>query len=105
MADPLVSTRLDRRLAREVDVLARRRGQRRSALLRDLIERGLAAARLEDAVAAYRDGHISFGRGAELAGVSVWEFHEALRLRRIGVPRAYTREDMLEDVAQAFGEA
>lgn len=105
MADPLVSTRLDRRLARQLDALARRRGQRRSAVLRDLIERGLAAARLEEAVAAYRDGRISFGKGAEVAGVSVWEFHETLRARGIGVPLTYTRRDLEEDVAQAKGEA
>lgn len=103
--DPLVSTRLGRASARELDRLAKRRGVRRSAVLRDLIERGLRAARLEDAVAAYRDGDVSFGRGAELAGVSVWEFHETLRQRRIPVPRSYTREDVREDVAQALGEA
>lgn len=104
-SDPLVSTRLGRTSARELDHLAKRRGVRRAAVLRDLIEKGLQAARVEDAIAAYRDGEVSFGRGAELAGVSVWAFHEALRQRRIGVPRAYRREDMLEDVAQAFGEA
>lgn len=103
MADPLVSTRLKKKVARQLDALAHRRGQRRSAVLREIIERGLASARLEEAVAAYRDGRISFGKGAEIAEVSIWEFHETLRARGIGVPLTYTREDLELDVAQAKG--
>lgn len=105
MADPLVSTRLNRKVARQLDVLARRKGQRRSAVLREVIERGLAVTRLEDAVSAYKEGRVSYGRAAELSGLSLWEFLDVLRVRRIGVPLTYTLEDVEVDVAQAKGEA
>lgn len=104
MADPLVSTRIDRALARQLDALAKRKGERRAALLRALIERGLRQARLEDAVEAYRESHVSFGRAAELAGVSAWELHEALRARGVAVPRSFGRREAAEDLAQATGE-
>ncbi len=104
MSDPLVSTRVDPELARRLDALAERRGEPRSSVLRELIERGLETSQLEEAITAYRNGRASFGRAVDLAGVSVWEFHQALLERGIGVPRTYTQRHVEEDVAQAKGE-
>lgn len=104
MAEPLVSTRLNRRLARELDHLAAERGQARSALLRDLIEQGLRTARIDDAVEAYREGRVSSWRAAEVAGLSTWEFLDLLKARRVSLPLAYGRAEAEEDLAQATAD-
>lgn len=104
MRAPLVSTRGDPELARRLDALAERRGEPRSSLVPELIERGLQAAQTEEAIRAYRLGRASFGRAVELAGVSVWEFHKALLAEGGSVPRTYSGEDLEEDIAQATGE-
>ena len=44
----------------------------------------------------YREGRVSLGKAAQLAGLSVREF--LYELRRRGIPINYTREEAEEDV-------
>ncbi len=48
------------------------------------------------AIELYREGKVSLGKAAQLAGLSVREF--IYELRRRGIPINYTREEAEEDV-------
>lgn len=48
------------------------------------------------AVELYRDGLISIGKAAEIAGISIWEMLEALAIKKI--PIQYYPEDLKEDI-------
>ncbi len=48
------------------------------------------------AVELYRDGLISIGKAAEIAGISTWEMLEAIASKKI--PIQYYPEDLKEDI-------
>jgi len=48
------------------------------------------------AVELYREGLVSLGKAAEIAGISKWEMMEVLASK--GVPLNYTRKDLEEDI-------
>ncbi len=62
------------------------------------IEREL---RKELALALYQRGVLSLGKAKVLAQMTLWEFEELLRQRRI--PRHYTEADLEEDIRYALG--
>lgn len=57
--------------------------------------------RLELALAVYRDGKLSPGRAAELAGIGRWEFADIAKSRGVATP--YSREMIREDFANGRG--
>lgn len=93
-----VAARLDAHLRRELQALMKHYGLDQSEVVRRAIARGLRELRLQLGLDEFREGRVSLGRGAELAGVSVFEFMDELNRRRIPVAEL-TREDILEDVA------
>jgi predicted HTH domain antitoxin len=64
-------------------------------------EQAEAQLRLELAIALYREGRLPPGRGAEIAGLSRWQFDEVLRQRQVPMP--YTVADLEHDLAYAGG--
>jgi predicted HTH domain antitoxin len=56
------------------------------ALLTDLLQRGLRALHIEQALARYRQGGMSFAAAAEQAGVSLPELARAAYVRNIEPP-------------------
>lgn len=48
------------------------------------------------AIELYREGIVSLGKAAEIAGVSKWEMMEILASK--GIPLQYSEEDLREDV-------
>lgn len=48
------------------------------------------------AVELYRDGLISIGKAAEIAGISTWEVLEIIAIKKI--PIQYYPEDLKEDI-------
>ncbi len=48
------------------------------------------------AVELYRDGLISIGKAAEIAGISIWEMLEVIAIKKI--PIQYYPEDLKEDI-------
>ena len=55
-----------------------------------------AVVRIYLAVELYREGLVSLGKAAEIAGISKWEMMEVLASK--GVPLNYTRRDLEEDI-------
>lgn len=68
----------------------------RSTAVKRLLERGIEDWRVETATRRYRDGEVSMGRAAELAGVSRWRFFDILDDRRIEAN--YTEDDLAADL-------
>ena len=58
--------------------------------------------RCELAAALYAQEILSFGKAAELAGTSRYQFAELVTRR--GIPRHYGQEELAEDLAYGRGE-
>jgi predicted HTH domain antitoxin len=58
--------------------------------------------RCELALALYAQSILSFGKAAELAAVSRYQFADLLTHR--GIPRHYGQEELAEDLAYGRGE-
>jgi len=74
----------------------------RSTAVKRLLERGVEDWRIESAVRRYREGEVSRGRAAELAGVSLWRFQDLLAER--DVESNYTEADLAADIVAARDE-
>lgn len=94
-----ISGRLPADLVRELDQLGKLAGKTRSEILRDVVQRGVAAERLERALEAYRRRRVSLGRASELAGLPVTAFLD--ELRRAGILRDYDADDLRRDLEWA----
>lgn len=68
----------------------------RSTTVKRLLERGIEDWRIETAVRRYREGVLSLGGAADLAGVSVWRFVDVLAER--GIEANYTEADLEADI-------
>ena len=98
----VITLRLPREMLKELDGLAERERKDRSAVIRDLLERGVGEKRVEHAVGLYRSGRVTGWKAAQLAGVSLWRFYEAVRER--GVLLQYSEHDLEADLAALSGE-
>ena len=58
--------------------------------------------RMESAVAVYAQGLLSFGKPAEMANLTCFQFGDLITQR--GIPRHYGPEELAEDLAYANGE-
>ena len=58
--------------------------------------------RCEPGLALYAQGILPFGKAAELAGISRYQFADLVALR--GIPRHYGEEELAEDLAYGRGE-
>lgn len=96
-----VSGRLPEGLVESLDELGERTGRTRSEVLREVVQRGLAEARLERAVDAYRRGEASLGRASEMAGIPITVFLD--ELRAAGILRSYGVDELERDLDWAEG--
>jgi len=76
--------------------LADRERKDRSALIRELLDRGIKGKDIDYAVEAYRKGQATGWRAAQLAGISLWNFYKILNER--GVLIQYSEHDLEEDL-------
>lgn len=96
-----VTARIPEDIYEEIERIRENEHLDRSTAIKRLLERGIADWRLESAITGYRDGSISLGRAAELAGVSLWQFLDTLDDR--GVELQYTDADLEADIDAASG--
>lgn len=93
------SVRLPDDLLEDIAALAADEGVSRSDFLRDAVQRGIAAKRLELAIARYRAGRVSLGRAAEIAALPLTSFLD--EAQRAGVLLKYGPDELAEDLAWA----
>ena len=91
-----ISLRLSREMIRKLRELAEREGKDRSALIREILERGIKERNLEYAVDLYRRGQVTGWKAAQLAGVSLWSFYRILAEK--GILIQYSEQDLDGDL-------
>jgi predicted HTH domain antitoxin len=99
MATIAVSARLTEDEAARIDAMAAAAGMDRSALLKQVIRRGIRDLAFESACRAYRDGAVSLSRAAGLAGIGLRDM--ILRLRQEGLELNYGLGDLQDDLLEA----
>jgi predicted HTH domain antitoxin len=91
-----ISLRLPKKILKKLGELADKEGKDRSALMRELLERGVKEKDLDHAVELYRLGQVTGWRAAQFAGISLWRFYEVLGEK--GVLIQYSERDLEEDL-------
>jgi len=91
-----VTARLPPEMLEEVERLAEREKVDRSELIRRLLASALQQRRVEDALEAYREGAVTLWKAAEMAGKSLREMMNLVKMKRIPVP--YTLDDLRRDI-------
>jgi predicted HTH domain antitoxin len=97
-----IRIKLPRETIKKLGELADKEGKNRSALIRELLERGVKEKNLDDAVELYRRGQITGWRAAQLAEISLWNFYKILDEK--GIPIQYSEHDLEEDLKALTGE-
>jgi predicted HTH domain antitoxin len=100
MENAVVTTvRLEQKLLKELDALAEEENTDRTTIMKQALLSGLREMKLRYALQLYQEGKISVGKAKELSGITLWEFLEALKSRKIGFR---TDESDLERQLKAF---
>ncbi|MBI2107846.1 UPF0175 family protein [Candidatus Woesearchaeota archaeon] len=96
-----ISTRLQKKEAREIEKFAKSEDLDKSTFVKRLINRSLQEYKVEHAFKLYREGKVSLWKAAELADKSLWEM--------IGLMKKYdvylncTADDLREDLLTIKG--
>ncbi len=99
MTEVAVSTRISRETKALVEALMREERLDRSAALRKLLHLGADEYRRRKALEALAAGKASFGEAAEIAGLTLWEFRELVKERKIH----WVAGAVVEDVRKGLG--
>jgi len=91
-----VATRIGDDTLRDLEEMEREEKLDRATALRKLISMGLGQWKLQRAIRLYSEGRVTAWKAAEMAGLTLYEFLDELRVRRI--PAQYTLEDLEEDL-------
>ncbi len=91
-----VATRVEEDTLKDLEEMEREEKLDRATALRKLISMGLRQWKLQRAIRLYSDGRVSAWKAAEMANLTLYEFLDELRVRRI--PAQYTLEDLEEDL-------
>lgn len=97
MAYVTVATRLPKEDENELKALMVSERLDKSAAARKAIELGLAEWRKEISIKQLRQGRVSIGRAAELAGITIWEMLSLVEEKRIDyihIPEAELEEEL-----------
>ena len=93
-----VSVRLPAEAMEGLASLAEATGVARSDLLREVVQRGIAAKRLDVAIEAYRTRRSSLGRAAEIAQLPIAAFLD--EVRRQGIVLSYDLREFQHDAGK-----
>jgi predicted HTH domain antitoxin len=74
-------------------------GEDQSSLLRKLVDRGVADAKMDIAVDRYSKDRSSLEQSSALAGVSLWRFLDELRQRKVALK--YSMADAEAEIERA----
>jgi len=72
-------------LKEEIDKLKELYNEDQSSYIRKLLWKSIAQEKIEYALKQYLEDKISLGKASEIAGISIWEFHDELHKRNISL--------------------
>ncbi len=81
------------------ETLARELSTASQAFLLNILERGLRELKIEQALEQYRQGGLSFGAAAQLAGISQSDLARQAYAR--GMEPSFSPETLIEELGQA----
>lgn len=87
-----IATRVDEELLSKIEEIQEDMQTDRSETIRRLLDEGTKQYKLKKAIEQLREGKITVSRAAEIAGVSIWDIIETMRIRKIPIP--YTAQDL-----------
>jgi predicted HTH domain antitoxin len=93
MKQERVRLTLPKELLEESDKIAKEKLEDRSTVMRELLFLGLKEYMENKAVKLYVDGRISLDKTAEISNVSIWNFIDILKERK--VPIKYDMDDTI----------
>jgi predicted HTH domain antitoxin len=85
-------------LKEEIDLLVQMTQLDKSALVRMLLRRSIRDVRVEQAIKAYEDGKVSFGKASEIAGLNMWEWID--EVHKNGVQWQFSAADAQAELDQ-----
>lgn len=96
MQTTIISTRIAKEEARQIEKFAKNESLDRSTFLKRLVRHSLEEYRLEHAFRMYKEGKISLGRAAELAEKTLWEMLDLMK--KYDVYLHYDVSDLKQDI-------
>ena len=79
----VISTRIEEDLYREIEFVSRVENIDRSSAIKKLLKEGLRKWKIDYALSLYTQGKVSLWRAAKIANLSLWEFIDVLRDKKI----------------------
>ncbi|MEX2706800.1 MAG: UPF0175 family protein [Candidatus Freyrarchaeum guaymaensis] len=79
MPEVTISSRISKKLARDLETYMREESLEKSASIRKLLSEALKNWKKERALKMLKEGRVSFVKAAEIAEMSVWEFADLIR--------------------------
>ncbi len=92
----VISTRMDKAEAKELDHFATEEALDRSSFVKKLIHKSLEQYKVEHAFKLYKEGKVSFGKAAELANKSIAEMISLMKGYKVYLN--YSLEDLKKDL-------
>ncbi len=80
------TTRVDRRLYSRIEKIRDDMQADRSETIRRLVEEGARDHELDKAMQLLRDGKVTVSKAAEIAGLSIWDILQEMRIRKTPIP-------------------
>ncbi|MHA1629186.1 MAG: UPF0175 family protein [Candidatus Heimdallarchaeota archaeon] len=91
-----ITTRVEDKLAKLIDKIAREEGMDRSTVIRRFLISSTKEWQIEKFLRKYEEGAITLWQAAEKCELSLWEMIAEVKKRGVKVP--YTIEDLQEDL-------
>jgi len=101
LAFKVTTVRLSEETVEDLEDLSDKLRRERSEVMREAIKIGIEEMKLRLALELYREGKASFGRTAELAGLSQRALF--LELKQRGIPYRYGEERFTEEAERLVG--
>lgn len=98
-----INLRVSDAVADDLDILAEHEHLSRIDVARQILFEGIAERKRTLAARLYDGGRVSASRAAEIAGISLWEWHELQDARR--ARSAVSAADAIEEVRRIVAEA
>lgn len=91
-----ICLRLSKETIEKLCDIAGKEQKDRSALIREIIDKGIKEKNLEHAINLYRKGNVTGMKAAQLSDVSLWQFYKILNEK--GILLQYSQMDLEEDL-------
>jgi len=90
-----ITIRISKKVADAIEYLAKETKSNRTAVLRQLLEKSLKDELIKLAIEKLKNKEISIWKAAKIANLSLWEFIDELKSRKVVL---YDEEDLRKDI-------